>query len=185
MGMPATNLSDAILMRQISIGDSNAFEELYRRHVRGALTVARRHGASPQLAEEVVQEAFVSLWRRAGTFQAGRGSVSAWLATIVRNRVTDAWRRAAARPAQVPEDSAPEAVAAQDADLLERLAVRERLAALPADQRATLVLSYFGGLTHEQIAVASDAPLGTVKGRMRLGLGKLRLAMAPVAGETA
>lgn len=173
------SISDDRLMRQVALGDSNAFEELYRRHVRGALLVARRHGAPPELAEEVVQEAFVALWRHAERFRSDRGSVAAWLSTIVRNRVTDAWRRASSRPAQVAEDSAPESVAAADnLGLVERLAVRHELAALPAEQRDALVLSYFGGLTHEQIAESCDTPLGTVKGRLRLGLDKLRLSVA-------
>lgn len=172
------SLTDDRLMQQVAIGDTAAFEELYRRHIGAALLVARRHGAPPELAEEVVQEAFVSLWRRSGQFRRDRGSVSAWLATIVRNRVTDAWRRAGARPVQVAEDSAPDAVAAGDVPVEERLAVRDELAALPADQRDVLVLSYFGGLTHEQIAESSGTPLGTVKGRLRLGLDKLRLSMA-------
>jgi RNA polymerase sigma-70 factor (ECF subfamily) len=171
--------TDAALMRLVARGDTNAFDELYRRHARTALTIARRQGASPQLAEDVVQEAFVSLWRRASSFRADRGSVAAWLATIVRNRLTDAWRRAAARPSQVAEDSAPEPISL-DPDVVERLSVREHLAGLPDDQRQAVVLSYWGGLTHEQIAAASAAPLGTVKGRLRLGLDKLRLQMATV-----
>ena len=177
--MPATlSMSDDLLMRQVAIGDANAFEELYRRHVRGALMVARRAGAPPELAEEVVQEAFVALWRRSSQFAPARGSVAAWLSTIVRNRVTDAWRRASARPAQVSEDSAPEAVAADvELELVERMAVRAEVAALPPEQRDVVVLSYFGGLTHEQIAATSGAPLGTVKGRLRLGLEKLRHAV--------
>lgn len=178
--MPRTTfLSDDRLMTQIAVGDANAFEELYRRHVRGALIAARRHGASPELAEEIVQEAFVALWRRAGQYRAYRGSVAAWLSTIVRNRVTDAWRRSAARPTQVPESSAPESVAAGDAlDQEDRLAVRHEVAALPAGQRDAIALSYFGGLTHEQIAASRGLPLGTVKGRVRLGLEKLRVSIA-------
>lgn len=178
--MTTTALTDERLMSQVAVGDAAAFEEIYRRHARSALLVARRQGAPPELAEEVVQEAFVSLWRRAASFRPERGSVAAWLATIVRNRVTDAWRRAAARPAQVAEEHAPEPVAEPDGDLAleERLAVREQLAGLPPDQRDVLVLSYFGGLTHEQIAASCDTPLGTVKGRLRLGLDKLRFAMA-------
>jgi RNA polymerase sigma-70 factor, ECF subfamily len=176
----ALSLSDDLLMRRVAVGDTAAFEELYRRHSRAALLVARRQGAPPELAEEVVQEAFVSLWRRARQYHAERGSVSAWLATIVRNRVTDAWRRAAARPAQVSDEIAPEPAAGGEGvvDLEERLAVRHEVAALPHDQRDAIVLSYFGGLTHEQIAAASGAPLGTIKGRVRLGLEKLRFAMA-------
>jgi RNA polymerase sigma-70 factor (ECF subfamily) len=172
-------LSDDRLMAQISIGDARAFEELYRRHVRGALLAARRHGASPELSEEVVQEAFVALWRRAGQYRAHRGSVAAWLSTIVRNRVTDAWRRAAARPAQVPEDSAPDAVAADDTlGHEERLAVRHQIAGLPDVQRDAIVLTYFAGMTHEQVAASRNIPLGTVKGRVRLGLEKLRVSVA-------
>lgn len=178
--MPGTvSITDELLMRQVALGDANAFEELYRRHVRSALIAARRAGAPPELAEEVVQEAFVALWRRSAQFRAERGSVAAWLATIVRNRVTDAWRRASARPAQVAEDSAPEATAAtDDLGLAERMTVRAEVAALPPDQRDVIVLSYFGGLTHEQIAASSGAPLGTVKGRLRLGLEKLRYTVA-------
>jgi RNA polymerase sigma-70 factor (ECF subfamily) len=170
-------MTDARLMQQISIGDVAAFEELYSRHVRGALQVARRQGATPELAEEVVQEAFVSLWRRSEQFRAERGSVAAWLATIVRNRVTDAWRRAGARPSTVAPEAAPELAAATgDLSTEDRLAVRAEVAALPAGQREAVVLSYFGGLTHEQIADAAGWPLGTVKGRLRLGLQKLRSA---------
>lgn len=175
----AVFLSDPQLMRQVAIGDAGAFEELYRRHLRGALAVARRAGAPPELAEEVVQEAFLALWRRAASYQPARGPVAPWLATIVRNRVTDAWRRAAARPAQVHEDSAPEPVAGSvNVEPEERLALRETLRTLPAEQRQAVVLSFFGGMTHEQIAERSQAPLGTVKGRLRLGLDKMRLAMA-------
>jgi len=174
-----SSLSDELLMRQVGIGDANAFEELYRRHVRGALAVARRQGATPQLAEEVVQEAFVSLWRRAAQYRPERGSVAAWLGTIVRNRTTDAWRRGGARPHTVPEDAAAESVApAADLPDAERVAVRQDVARLPPDQRQAIVLSYFGGLTHEQIADAVGWPLGTVKGRLRLGLQKLRAATA-------
>ena len=167
-------------MQRVASGDADAFEELYRRHRRGAFLTARKLGAPRELAEEVVQDAFVSLWRRAGSYRADRGSVASWLATIVRNRVTDAWRRAGARPVAVPEEHLPEQAAAPLPGLGpdERLAVRSLVADLPGDQRAAVVLSYFGGMTHEQIAAASSTPLGTVKGRLRLGLQKLRFAMA-------
>jgi len=170
---------EAALMRRVASGDAHAFEELYRRHGRGAFLAARRLGAPRELAEEVVQDAFLSLWRRAGSYRAERGSVAAWLGTIVRNRVTDAWRRAGARPVAVAEEHVPEHAAAPVPGLApdERLAVRALVAGLPGDQRAAVVLSYFGGMTHEQIAAASSTPLGTVKGRLRLGLQKLRFAM--------
>lgn len=167
-------------MKRVSAGDTQAFEELYRRHGRGAFLLARKLGAPTELAEEVVQDAFVSLWRRAGSYRADRGSVGAWLGTIVRNRVTDAWRRAAARPSQVAEEHVAELVDEQASVFAveERMAVRSVVAALPDDQREAVVLSYFGGMTHEQIAACSATPLGTVKGRLRLGLEKLRFSMA-------
>lgn len=174
----AVFLSDARLMQQVAIGDAGAFEELYDRHVRTALAVARRSGASPELAEEVVQDAFLALWRRAPQYVPHRGSVGTWLSTIVRNRLTDAWRRAGARPVQVPEDAVGEAAAPAELPTEDRLVVRAGLAELPREQREALVLSYFGGLTHEQIAAGSGDPLGTVKGRLRLGIEKLRFSLA-------
>lgn len=172
-------LPEDALMQRVASGDAHAFEELYRRHRRGAFLAARKLGASPELAEEVVQDAFLSLWRRAGSYRSERGSVAAWLGTIVRNRVTDAWRRAGARPVAVPQEHVSEHAAAPVPELApdERLAVRALVGGLPADQRSAVVLSYFGGMTHEQIAAASSTPLGTVKGRLRLGLQKLRFAM--------
>jgi RNA polymerase sigma-70 factor (ECF subfamily) len=173
-------MSDSTLMRLVARGDVDAFDELYRRHGRGALLHARRLGAPRELAEDVVQEAFVSLWRRAGQYHAERGAVGTWLGTIVRNRLTDAWRRAGARPAEVAAELAPESVATTAGELAygDRLALRAVVSSLPAEQRQAIVLSYFGGLTHEQIADTSGAPLGTVKGRLRLGLEKLRFQMA-------
>ena len=169
---------DHDLLRAVAKGDTVAFEEIYRRYGRIAFGLARRLGASREQAEDIVQESFVSVWRNAGQYSAMRGSTSTWLSAIVRNRATDAWRRAAARPTELPEERAPEAAAATEGPVAERIAVRSVVATLPPDQREALVLSYFGGLTHEQIATALGAPLGTVKGRLRLGLEKLRFAMA-------
>jgi RNA polymerase sigma-70 factor (ECF subfamily) len=169
---------DHVLLRGIASGDTRAFEEIYARYGRTAYGLARRLGASPEQAEDIVQEAFLAIWRNAGQYSSERGSITTWLSAIVRNRLTDAWRRAAARPAEVPEERAPETAATSDLPGVERMAVRKLLAALPHDQREALVLSYYGGLTHEQIAAASGTPLGTVKGRLRLGLEKLRFSLA-------
>ena len=177
MSSPAT-ASDDRLLRSVSRGDTAAFEELYRRHGRTAYALARRLGASPEQAEDIVQEVFIAVWRSAGQYSARRGSTTTWLGSIVRHRVTDAWRRASARPYEVPAEHAPESVSRHEVPGPERIAVRSLLATLPHDQREALVLSYFGGLTHEQIAEASGTPLGTVKGRLRLGLEKLRFALA-------
>jgi RNA polymerase sigma-70 factor, ECF subfamily len=169
---------DHVLLRSVAAGDTTAFEEIYRRYGRTAYALARRLGAPPEQAEDIVQEAFVAVWRNAGQYSAERGSTTTWLNTIVRNRLTDAWRRASARPPEVPEERAPETAATADLPGVERLAVRSLLAGLPHDQREAVVLSYFAGMTHEQIAAASGAPLGTVKGRLRLGLEKLRFSLA-------
>jgi len=169
--------SDDALLRSVARGDTAAFEEIYRRHGRTAFSLARRLGAPPEQAEDIVQEAFLAIWRNAGQYPVARGSMTTWLSAIVRNRLTDAWRRASARPSEVPAERAPETVARTDIPAPERIALRLQLATLPDDQREALVLSYFGGLTHEQIAAACDTPLGTVKGRLRLGLDKLRFAL--------
>jgi RNA polymerase sigma-70 factor (ECF subfamily) len=173
-----TNLPDDLLLRQVARGDTAAFDEIYRRHGRTAYGLARRLGASREQAEDIVQETFVAVWRNAGQYSSHRGSTMTWLNSIVRHRVTDAWRRATARPSEVPAEHAPESVARTDTPGVERVAVRSLLSTLPMDQREAVVLAYFGGLTHEQIAAASGTPLGTVKGRLRLGLDKLRFAMA-------
>jgi RNA polymerase sigma-70 factor (ECF subfamily) len=178
------NLTDAALMARVAAGDSRAFDEIYRRHRHSALLVARRLGARKDLGEEVVQEAFVALWRGAGQYRHERGSVASWLGTIVRNRLTDAWRRTSARPVEVHMTGSGELESATSGDLAiaDRLELRSRVAALPADQREAVALAYFGGLTHRQIAAVSEAPLGTVKGRLRLGLEKLR---EPLVGSEA
>lgn len=174
-------VTDARLLALVAEGDTAAFDELYRRHGRSAQLQARRLGASREQAEEIAQEVFVTVWRRADGYDPRRGAVSTWLAAIVRNRVTDTWRRRAARPTEVPADEHEHAIAAgpeEPVSLLDRLALAQEVSALPAEQRDVLVLSFFGGWTHQQIAAGSGAPLGTVKGRMRLGLEKLRLAAA-------
>ncbi len=169
--------SDATLMALVAGGDGDAFAELHRRHGRRAHMHARRLGAPEQLAEEVTQDAFLCLWRGADSYQPGLGSVSTWLARIVRNRAVDAWRRAASRPTEVQADAeelAPLRTTVADELDVDRDALLAVLAKLPSDQREAVFLSYYAGLTHAEIATRLDVPLGTVKGRIRLGVGKLR-----------
>lgn len=177
-GFDAANVSDSTLMALIAGGDTEAFEELYRRHSRRALAQARKLCASKELAEEVAQETFISLWRGAHRYRPGLGSVSAWLSSMVRNRAIDAWRRAAIRPVEVEafEDGPGQLHNAigDDTQAPERAVVLSLLAELPAMQREAIFLAYFGGMTHAEIATRVDAPLGTIKGRIRLGLAKLR-----------
>jgi RNA polymerase sigma-70 factor (ECF subfamily) len=135
-------------------------------------------------AEDVVQEAFVAVWRNAASFDPSRGQVRSWLLTSVRNRCID-MLRGPRRPSKLDEpiDDVPELRSTDDvwetvAQRLQAQDVRRALDNLPEDQRTTINLAYFGGLTQTQIAAQMRVPLGTVKGRMRLALEKLREMLA-------
>ena len=177
---PLARSTDEVLVDRVAGGDTAAFAELYDRHGRRTYLQARTLCATAEQAEDVTQEAFLSLWRLARGFDERRGGFTAWMGAIVRNRVTDTWRRAAARPAEVGFPGEPAHVlgaAHDDVRLaLDRAALRELLAALPREQRDAIFLAYFEDLTAEQIAARVGAPLGTVKSRTRLGLAKLRVA---------
>jgi RNA polymerase sigma-70 factor (ECF subfamily) len=174
--------SDEALLTRISRGDSDALGVLYDRYARVAIAIAYRvlgeHGA----AEDVVQEAFLAVWRRVDSFDPSRGSVRSWLLTIIRNGAID---RRRGRHARALQDTALDDVAFRlttgDEETFDTVAssveaerVREALSTLPPEQREAIELAYFGGLTHQEIAQRTGAPLGTIKGRMRLGLHKLR-----------
>jgi RNA polymerase sigma-70 factor (ECF subfamily) len=179
--------SDATLMLYVADGESAAFEELYRRHSGRVLMQARKLCAGRELAEEVAQEAFISLWRGAHAYRPTAGSVSAWLSSMVRNRAIDAWRRASVRPIEVEafEDGSDGWRGASSADEVpapERAIVLSLIAELPAPQKEALFLAYFGEMTHSEIATASEVPLGTVKGRIRGGLEKLRCSYEEATG---
>ena len=180
-GYDAGKASDQALMQHIAGGDADAFEEIYRRHSRHALLQARKLCASRELAEEVAQETFISLWRSAHRYRPSLGSVSVWLASMVRNRAIDAWRRAAARPVETPayEDGPGQLHTAIGGGTPppERAAVLALIAELPAAQKEAVFLAYFGGMTHAEIAEWANAPVGTIKGRIRLGLEKLRAGL--------
>jgi RNA polymerase sigma-70 factor (ECF subfamily) len=177
-GHDAARASDQALMHHIADGDAGAFEEIYRRHSRHALIQARKLCASREVAEEVAQETFISLWRSAHRYRPSLGSVSVWLSSMVRNRAIDAWRRAAVRPIETAthDDGPGQLHSAIGADwpAPERAAVLALIAELPAPQKEAVFLAYFGGMTHAEIAEWADAPIGTIKGRIRLGLQKLR-----------
>jgi len=180
---PLARSTDELLMERVARGDTAAFSELYGRHGRRTYRQARALCATAEQAEDVTQEAFLSLWRLARGFDARRGGFTAWMGAIVRNRVTDVWRRASARPAEVDFPAEPAQVVGAAPDdvrlALERATLRELLAGLPPEQRDAIFLTYFEDLTAEQIAARVGAPLGTVKSRTRLGLEKLRIAAVP------
>lgn len=171
-------------MELIDDGDARAFEVVFDRHATAAFSLAYRMCGRRALAEEIVQEAFISLWRSTGRYDHARGSVRAWVLRVVHNRAIDAFRRELTRASRdVCDDRIAETLPARERtdEEVERLGdarlVRDALASLPADQRQVIELAYFGGFSHAQIAHSLGLPAGTVKGRMRLGLSKLRLAL--------
>ena len=165
-------------------GDTEAFAALYERTSARALRVATAVCGRHELAAEAVQDAYLALWRARGRFDARQGNFGAWAMTVVRNKTIDLMRRERGG-SLVGEDAAlaiadPDAPGADDAIAsVDAGALREQLAALPDNQREAIVLSFYGGLSHSEIARHLSLPPGTVKGRMRLGLIKLRESVAP------
>lgn len=175
---PQTDL-DVIAL--LAAGDSRAIESLYDRYGRFAFGLAFRMLNDRMAAEDVVQEAFVALWRHARSFDSSRGQLRSWLLRIVRNRAIDRLRGNATHREIANIDDANLAVedtawdyVAADAD---RTQVRSLLNELPSGQRRAIELSYFGGLSQPEVAVTMRLPLGTVKSRQRLGLEKMRQAL--------
>jgi RNA polymerase sigma-70 factor (ECF subfamily) len=178
-------LADEDLMPLVDRREPNAFEVLYDRHGGAAFSLAYRIVGDRAKAEDVVQEAFLSLWRSGHRYDRARGSVRTWLLGIVRNRAIDVLRRdTPVRPSVIyDEDIAGMQPSGEDANVeaIRREAarrVRGALQVLPVDQMRVIELAYFGGLTHVEIAELLSMPLGTVKGRMRLGMEKIRTQLA-------
>ncbi len=175
--------ADRAVLARVSAGQLNALDELYERYRTMAYSIAYRITGDATLAEDVVQEAFLGAWRNAARYVEGRGSVKTWLLSIVHHRAVDAVRRR--RPTtELPEpESAPPAsltipdIWPEVAGNLDRDAVHVALGGITPVQREAIELAYFGGLTQQEIAERTGAPLGTVKSRMRLGLLSLRRAL--------
>lgn len=175
--------TDETLIGRLVAGDVDALGVLYDRHGRSAFGLAFRLLGDRARAEDVTHDAFLAIWRHADAYDPARGRVRAWLLTAVRNRCLDILRdRPPGRRTDdleaLPDDGGGDpfesALSRLQAD-----AVRAALAALPDEQREVIVLAYFDGLTHVEIAARSGLPLGTVKGRLRLGLVKLGQALLP------
>ncbi len=156
-------------------------EALYDAYHRQALGLAYRMVQSQADAEEVVQDAFLSVWRAWDSYDAGKGSVRTWLFTVVRNRAIDKIRprqRTSADPLPEGLDPADNTdVFAEAAATIEAEQARQAVGALPADQRQVIELAYFSGLSHGEIAERLATPVGTVKSRIRLAMERLRTAM--------
>ena len=180
-------LGDEELMVLVADHDADAFEVVYDRHGSAAYSLAYRTCGQQSLAEEVVQDAFMTVWRMGLRYRPERGSLRSWLLSIVHHRAIDALRRAAVhdrrRAFAELDPEIRETGERTDLEVMHRMEgqeVREALAALPADQLRVIELAYFGGFTHTEIAAMLDLPVGTVKGRMRLALTKLRTHFEPL-----
>ena len=170
-------LSDEALVALVSRGDEAALDALYTRFGRVAYGLALRIVRDADLAQDAVQEAFLSAWRTAATFDPSRGNASSWLLTLVHRRAVDVVRREQRRRAE-PLDDAPVAsgdAPDEDAWIRERRrTVQAALARLSPDQRQALELAYYGGLSQSELAERLGVPLGTVKSRMFAALARLR-----------
>jgi RNA polymerase sigma-70 factor (ECF subfamily) len=185
--MAIESKTDEELIAAVQRRDPDALEGLYERHRVLVYSLALRMLGNPTDAEDVVQEAFVNVWRAAHTFQRGRSPGRSWLLSIVHHRAIDKLRGRRSRPQSFPLEAGLDMPDSTDVwrDVSASLtgeSVRRALAGLPPEQRETIEMAYFQGFSQSQIAERMDVPLGTVKGRMRIGLHKLK---ALLEGSTA
>jgi RNA polymerase sigma-70 factor, ECF subfamily len=173
-------LADEDLISLVETGDADAFAALYDRHSSAAFSLAYRMMGERQASEDLAQDAFLKVWRGAGSYRVARGSVRTWILSIVHNRGIDQLRSHASRrrtqdkiEATAPRSQPSEAFA-ETLRNSQRDQVREAMGTLPSEQLKILELAYFSGYTHVEISELLGLPLGTVKGRMRLGLKKIR-----------
>jgi RNA polymerase sigma-70 factor (ECF subfamily) len=181
MAKDLRNLADEDLMQLVRRGQAPAFEAVYERHATAAFSLAYRIVGTRNGAEDVSQEAFLSIWRSGARYDRNRGSVRTWVLGIVHHRAIDHLRRAAVHDKRRASDEgieerfeARERTDVEVARRDEARTVRAAMGGLPAEQSQVIELAYFGGFTHTEIAEMLETPVGTVKGRMRLGLKKLK-----------
>ena len=183
------DLSDEELMQRLTVRDLTAFRALYTRYSKLVYSATYRVLRDPHLAEDMVQEVFLRLWRKPDSYSATRGRLTTWLTSVSRNRAVDEvrsrnrrYRHETASPEEAerelpaPESDDP-ALTAEQSD--QRRLILTALAKIPDEQRETIALAYFGGFTQQEIAEMLQQPLGTVKTRIRLGMQKLRVALTP------
>jgi RNA polymerase sigma-70 factor, ECF subfamily len=184
MSADLRSLADEDLMHLVQRGQAAAFEVIYERHAQAAFSLAYRMAGTRGVAEDVVQEAFLSIWRSGARYERARGSVRTWVLGIVHHRAIDALRRSFVHERRRASDEGLEETLetgertdVEAARHEEAATVRAALGRLPADQSQVIELAYFGGFTHTEIAEMLQTPVGTIKGRMRLGLEKMRHAL--------
>ena len=189
-GTPYGGLRDGQLVELVAQQDAGALEALYDRYGRAAYSLARRILTEETLAQDVVQEVFLSLWRDARRFDAGRGTVATYLLSMTHHRAVDVvrreenlrrWRTSDEGLELAPD---PKARVEDDVEASERRAeVRAALKDLPDPQRQALLLAYFGGYTQREVAALVGVPLGTVKTRMAAGMRKMKEALSDAGRE--
>lgn len=169
-----------IIRRNDRGGAEAALEALYRRHSRNVYSLARRIVRDEAATEEIVQDAFMKLWKNAGAFDASRGSLSTWLLTITHHASVDHLRRVS-KPVSYPEEPVLEAIpdTSKTNDQLETVMLDAALGALNPEERTLIELAYYEGLSHSQISARTSIPLGTVKTRIRVALTRLRDRLEP------
>jgi RNA polymerase sigma-70 factor (ECF subfamily) len=179
-------LTDRELMAEATAGHVDAFDELYERYRDRAFRVARSVCHDNGQAEDAVQEAFLTIWRSCANYRSERGTVAAWLLTVVRYRAIDLMRRSRGSAAQ-PSDAADRVRDPGADDVGQRILEGEQhddfqalLSLLPDVQHEVITLAFYGELSHAEIADRLKLPPGTVKGRMRLGMDKLRVSLTTV-----
>ena len=184
MGQDLRSLADEDVMQLVRRGDARAFEVIYERHSSAAFSLAYRMMGTRSAAEDVTQDAFLSMWRSGARYDQARGSVRTWVLGIVHHRAIDALRRSTVHDRRRAGDEgieerfeARERTDVEAARREEAASVRQALQTLPSDQCQVIELAYFGGFTHTEIADMLEAPVGTIKGRMRLGLKKMRASL--------
>ena len=188
---PCEGLEDAELLELILEERRDALEALYDRYGNAVYSLSMYKLRNPQAAEEVTQDTFFNVWRRASSYKPGRGSFKAWLFSIAHHRAIDEIRRNKRHQNVVQYDTDIEARPADDttdpvkytASRFDLGTIRQALMELRPEQRSIVELAYFGGLTHSEISKRLDQPLGTVKTRMRLALKKLREVLGSQAQE--
>jgi RNA polymerase sigma-70 factor (ECF subfamily) len=182
------SFQDSEIIRRVAQGDRTAFSQLFDRYSQLALNLAWRILNERHEAEDVVQEAFLQLWREAGSYDQRRGNVSTWIVTIARSRAIDKLRSRKARRmydpavenddvADITEQLADQSMKAED--LENRLLVRKAFGSLAVEQRVAIEMAYYEGMSQSEIAQALREPLGTIKTRIRSGLIKLKQALQP------
>ena len=187
---PERSSRDAELLRRIAAGDPRAVEDLYDLFRRPAFALARRILADDSLAEDVLQDVFLSVWRDPGAFDGRRGSFASWLMAMVHHKAVDAVRREESqrrRQALAGDElvrqlpTATRDVEEEASSRIEGQRIRAALGELPVAQREALTLAYYGGYTQREVAALTGAPLGTVKTRMLTGMRRLKEGLGGAA----